>query len=141
MAIDLTRPLKASIVEHLANSPGVLSLVPAERIYAMAPPANPLWPFIRYGVPISSGYSATCWEGSDVRVTIHAFAETDQVTAGEDAALNIAAAITSAMHAFDPEELGVIDFEWVQTNCLMEDLEADRWHAICEFNITVVRSA
>lgn len=138
MAIDLTRPLKAAVVDHLATSPALLTLVPAERVYAMAPPAMPTLPFVRYGVPISSGFEATCWDGATIRVTLHAFAETTQTAAGEDLALDIAAAIVQSMKQFEPDNLGVIECEWVQTNCRMEDQEADRWHAFCEFNITVI---
>lgn len=138
MSVDLSRPLKTAIVEHLASSPKILALVPAERIYAMAPPANPTWPFIRYGVSIATSFGATCWEGSSVRVSIHAFAQTSQTHAGEDNALDIAAAIVESMSVFDSPNLGLVDFQWLQTNCIMEDLEADRWHAICEFNVTVV---
>lgn len=138
MATDLTRPLKAAVIDHLAASPSLLSLVPADRIYAMSPPATPLFPFVRYGVPISSGFDATCWDGATVRVTLHAFAESTQTRAGEDLALDIAAAMVEAMKVFEPSNLGVIECEWMQTNCRMEDLEADRWHAFCEFSVTVI---
>lgn len=138
MATDLTRPLKAAVVDYLASSPEITSLVPSERIFAMQPVAVPIMPFVRYGAPITSGFDATCWDGSTVRVTLHAFAETTQTHAGEDLALDIAAAIVEAMKLFDPENLGVIDCEWIQTNCRLEDLEADRWHAFCEFSVTVI---
>lgn len=111
-------------------------LVPAARIYAMTPPAKPAWPFIRYGAPIASAWEASCWDGSTVRVTLHAFAETTAAAAGEDAALNIAAAIVAAMDAFAPAGFGVIECEWLQTNCIRDDAEADRWHAIAEFRVT-----
>lgn len=141
MAVDLSRPLKAAIVDHLASSANVTAFVPADRVYAMTPPAKPKWPFIRYGSPISEGWDASCWEGSNTRVTIHAFAETTATYAGEDRALDIAAAIVDAMRDFDPADLGIIENEWIQTNCFKDSPEADQWHTVIEFNITVVKAA
>lgn len=138
MPTDLTRPLKAAIIDHLSEASEVLALVPSDRIYAMTPAAKPAMPFIRYGVPISNPFEATCWSGSETRVTIHAFAETTQTGAGEDIALDISAAIVEAMKTFSPPNLGVVECEWLQTNCRLEDLDADRWHAFCEFSLTVV---
>ena len=140
LAVDLSRPLKAAIVDHIAADPGVLAFVPLDRIYAMSPPANPVWPFIRYGSPITGGFEATCWNGSTTRVTIHAFAETKTIYAGEDRALDIAAAIVNAMGSFAPDNLGVIECEWLQTRCIQEDGEADRWHSITEFDVTVIET-
>lgn len=137
MPIDFSRPLKAAIVDHLASDAGVTALVLATHIYAMTPPANPAWPFIRYGSPITSAYEATCWDGSTTRVTLHAFAETTSAYAGEDRALDIAAAIVEAMKAFAPADFGIIENEYLQTNCVRDEPEADRWHAWCEFNVTV----
>ncbi|WMT90154.1 DUF3168 domain-containing protein [Pelagibacterium sp. H642] len=138
MATDLSRPLKAAIIDHLASSPVVTALVPMSRIYAMTPPATPRWPFIRYGSPITSGYDATCWDGSATRVTLHAFAETTTTYAGEDRALDIAAAIVEAMKEFGPDNLGIVENQYVQTTCIKDDDEADKWHSIVEFNLTVV---
>lgn len=141
MAIDLSRPLKAAIIDHLAASPSVIALVPATRIYAMSPPAKPKWPFIRYGSPISSPFEATCWDGSSTRVTLHAFAETTGTYAGEDRALDIAAAIIEAMKTFRPSDMGIIENEWIGTQCVRDSAEADQWHSWCEFRLTVVEPA
>ena len=137
-AIDLSRPLKAAIVDHLAADAVVTALVPATRIYAMTPPAKPKWPFIRYGSSIASPFEASCWDGSSTRVTLHAFAETTTGYAGEDRALEIAAAIVEAMKTFQPDDLGVIECEWLQTRCIRDSDEADQWHSIVEFQVTVV---
>lgn len=103
----------------------------------MAPPANVPWPFIRYGSPITSGFDATCYDGSTTRVTIHAFAESTPTIAGEDLALDIAAAVVDAMKDFAPAGLGLVENEYLQTNCFMEDREAERFHATVEFIVTV----
>lgn len=136
MATDLSRPLKAAIVDHLAASAGVTALVPASRIYAMTPPAKPKWPFIRYGSPISTAWEATCWDGSSTRVTLHAFAETTTTYAGEDRALDIAAAMVEAMTTFQPPGMGLISNRWLGTQCIKDSDEADQWHSFCEFQIS-----
>lgn len=141
MAIDLTGPLKDAIVSHMKKSAGVVALVPVARIYAMTPPSGVKWPFIRYGSPITTGWGATCWDGGITRVTLHTFAETTNTHAGEDRAMQIAAAIVAAMNDFAPDNLGLIDNEYLQTQCIRDTDEADRWHAWCEFNITVVEAA
>ena len=115
-------------------------LVPATRIFAMSPPAKPQWPFIRYGSPVASQFQATCWDGASSRVTLHSFAETTTTYAGEDRALDIASAIVSAMETFDPDALGIVECEWVGTQCVRDTDEADKWHAWCEFEITAIRA-
>lgn len=137
-AIDFSQPLKAAIVDHLASSAVVLALVPAAQNFAMTPPAKPKWPFTRYGSPITSPFEASCWDGSSTRVSLHAFAETTATYAGEDMALHIAAAMVEAMKTFQPDGLGVIECEWLQTLCVRDSDEADKWHSIAEFQVTVV---
>lgn len=141
MATDLSRPLKAAIIDHLTADAGVTALVPAARIFAMTPPAKPKWPFIRYGSPITTAWDATCWDGSSTRVTLHAFAETTGTYAGEDQALDIAAAIVEAMKDFGPGNMGIIECEWIGTQCIKDSDEADQWHAFSEFTVTVVEPA
>lgn len=136
-ALDLTLPIKRLIIDHLASDPVVLALVPLERIFAMAPPGDPEWPFIRYGSPISSPSGATCWEGTATRVTLHGFAETNNDYAGEDRALEIAAAIVQSMKTFAPADYMLVDLEWLGTQCVRDEPEADRWHSMTEFNVTL----
>lgn len=139
MNVDLTLPLKAAVIEHLAGDPLVTAEVPAARIYGINTPAKPIWPFIRYGVPTSVGFEATCWDGSETDVTIHVFAETTNAAAGEDKALEIAGKVAQSMGAFQSAELGVIENRWEQTNLVKDELEADRWHAIVAFSMIVIK--
>lgn len=140
MATDLTLPLKTAIIGRMRAHAPLTALVPASRIYAMAVPAKPIWPFIRYGSPISSGFDATCWPGIDTRVTIHAFADTTTSYAGEDRALDIAAQIVEALKTLSPNTVGIVENLWLQTNLFMEDQEAGRWHSVVEFNIIAVEN-
>lgn len=138
MPTDISRPLKFGVITHLAGNPAVTAVVPVERIFALQAPATPQWPFIRYGSPITSGYEATCWDGAANRVTLHAFAQTQSGISGEDQALDIAALIVEAMKTFAPDDLAIIENEWLQTNVLRDGDEADRWHSIVEFDITAI---
>lgn len=136
MAIDINKALKIAVVSHLEQFAPLVALVPIFRMYGMQPPANPVYPFIRYGSPIISGFEATCWDGSNTRVTLHAFAETTSSGAGEDKVSDIAALIVQAMGDFNPDTINVIDCEFLQTRILRDGDEADRFHAIVEFSIT-----
>ena len=139
MPTDLTLPLKRMIIDHLASDPDVVALVPVEQIYAMQPVQQPVWPFIRFGSPISSPFEASCWDGSSTRVTLHAFAETTETYSGEDRAFEIVSAIVESMKKLDPTGYGLVQCEWLQTNCVRDEPEADKWHAWCEHEIILVK--
>lgn len=139
MNVDLTLPLKEDVVKHLVKDGSLTALVPATSIYGIQTPTNVKWPYIRTGVPISGGYEASCWEGSSVEFTLHAFAEPSPGIAGETRVLQIAALIVAAMDNFQSDRLGVVENTWRQTVVLLDDSEADRWHAVVTFAMTVVR--
>jgi hypothetical protein len=134
MAIDLSLELRKAVVGHLLADAALTALVPAARIYGEQAPATPAWPFIRYGLPITAGYEATCWDGSTGTVTIHAFAEGP----GMDKAARIAARIVASMAALAPAALGITDNEWIGTNIVRDSAEADKYHAIIQFSITAI---
>ncbi|MER8827231.1 DUF3168 domain-containing protein [Mesorhizobium sp. M0938] len=140
MPTDISGPLKVAVISHLEGDAVLTAIVPVARLYGMQMPAKPRFPYIRYGSPVTTGYEATCWDGAAVRVTLHAFAETSPSGAGEDKAANIAALIVERMKTFAPAGLGIIENEWVNTNLIRDEPEADRWHAITEFSITAVRA-
>ncbi|WP_266030421.1 DUF3168 domain-containing protein [Brucella intermedia] len=136
MAIDISKALQFAVVSRLEAFAPLTAIVPVERLYGMQPPANPVYPFIRYGFPITGGFEATCWDGSTVRVTLHAFAETTLSNAGEVVVSDIASLIVQAMTDFNTDTINVIDCEFLQTRILQDGNEADRFHAIVEFSIT-----
>lgn len=138
--IDLSLPLKIAVVEHISQDEGVTSLVPTERIYGMSVPAKTAWPFIRLGVITALPFEATCWQGIDARVTWHAFAETTAEYAGEDQAMRIASAISSALQNFKPDGLGIVSRRLLQTYTIRDEPEADRWHSIVDYQLTVQTS-
>lgn len=94
MDSDLLLPLRKACVRHLrAFSP--LSAIVSDRVYEEAP-SRIQRPFVRYGAPIAASFEATCLQGSDVDITMHAFDEgsdndrtyriMDQIRAGLDEA-------------------------------------------------------
>lgn len=135
--IDLSLPLKIAVVEHIRGDAGVLELVPEESIFGMTVPSSPSWPFIRLGVLMAVPYEATCWPGTEARITWHAFAETTSEYAGEDQAMRIAAAISNAMGTFKPAGLGIVSRRHVQTYTIRDEPEADRWHSIMDYQLAV----
>lgn len=137
MAIDIGKALQIAVISQLEVFAPLTAIVPISRIYGMQAPANPVYPFIRYGFPITGGFEATCWDGSTTRVTIHAFAETTASGAGEFIVSDIASLIVDAMGNFNPSTINVIDCEFLQTRIMQDGDEADRFHAITEFSITV----
>ncbi|MBV2144243.1 DUF3168 domain-containing protein [Falsochrobactrum sp. TDYN1] len=136
MAIDIGKALQIAVVSHLETFAELTAFVPVSRMYGMQPPANPTYPFIRYGFPIVGGFEATCWEGSTTRITLHAFAETTSTGSGEFIVSDIASLIVKAMGEFNPSTINVIDCEFLQTRIMQDGDEADRFHAVVEFSIT-----
>lgn len=136
MAIDVSNSLQIAVVSQLEAFAPLVAIVPVSRIYGMQVPANPVYPFIRYGFPIVNGFEAVCWDGITSRVTIHAFAETTAAGAGETVVSDIASLIVQAMSDFNPATINVIDCEFLQTRILQDGNEADRFHAVIEFSIT-----
>lgn len=138
MPTDLSLSVRREVLTHLENDATVTALVPAGRIYGIQVPALPDWPFIRYGVPISNGFEATCWNGMTSTITIHAFTETTETLAGEDAAMLVSQAVIESMSSFAPTSVAVIDLQWSNGTILREETEADKFHAVIEFSITAV---
>lgn len=104
MARDVTLALRRAILAALEDSPAVTAIVPVERIHAVEPPAEPLWPFIRYGLATATPLRASGLDGSRVSTTIHAFAKGPQ----EDAVSALGAAVGAALHGGDGRGLRLV---------------------------------
>lgn len=129
MAIDHSLEVRRAVVARLRSDIGVTALV-GDRIYD-DPPADPIWPFIRYGVPIVGNYEATRLEGSTHRITIHAF-DKGPGTAG---AMKIGAAVVAAMKTLAFADLSIIDLEWMDTRILNDPSTRGAYHAVVEFQL------
>lgn len=126
----------------------LLALVPASRIYPPQRPPNPEWPFVGYGVPVVSPFTASCLDGATVSFAGHAYAETtgegDQTVQGELLASDIAQRMAEAISApldlaalVDCPYPAVAHVTWTGTQVIQDGSEADRFHAIVSFDVTV----
>ncbi len=126
----------------------LLALVPAGSIYPPQRPPNPEWPFVGYGVPIVSPFGASCLDGCTVGFVGHVYAETTgegaETVQGEQRASEIAQRVVAALDA--PLDLAALvdcpypataHVTWTGTQVIQDGSEADRFHAIVSFEVTV----
>lgn len=128
---DHALALRRGIIQALKGNSGVSALVGA-RIYDESP-ANPAWPFVRYGFPIVTPLRATAWRGALYGLSLHAFAKGP----GTDACEGLASAVRAALDEIDvPIEGagGVISLYWTQTLLLRDTPEASAYHAVVQFD-------
>ena len=136
MATDLSLDVRRAIISHLRGYAPLVALVSAQRIYGEQPPADPDWPFIRYGYALIEPYDAQGYEGSAQAITIHAFANGPYT----DAVQRIAAQVVEAMKSWEPPTgTGIVACEWTGTNVLIDDpsASASKYHAAINFSVTV----
>jgi hypothetical protein len=136
MPTDYSLEVRRSIVTHLKAFAPLTGLVSVASIYPEETPAEPRWPFIRYGVPLVGQFEATGWDGSEQEVTLHAFANGP----GMDLASRIAKQVTEAMKSWTPPAgTGIAAAEWVDTQFLRDGPpeEASKYHAVIRFNVAV----
>lgn len=137
MATDNSLAVESAIITHLASFAPLTALVPAASIYGVRPPAQPGWPFIRYGMPIVRPYDSSCWSGADNVISIHAFAEgPDRWPVGE-----IVKQIVEAMKTLSDPVLSFIGNEWTSTTTIPDNEEGSNWHAIVNFELTAIEVA
>lgn len=146
MAQDFALPVRRVILSRLKADPGVALLIPAARIYPVTTPANPIYPFIRYGTSIVAPFRASGLASSAITVAIHAFTKDLTNASGavtmtaEDAAAKMADAIGGALDdATLPLEDGIhkARVTWTGTNLLQDPSEASAWHAVVNLRVEV----
>lgn len=130
---------KAVILAQKAD-PGVIAIFGA-RCHGINPPAVPVWPFTRYGVPTSTAFrSAGADNGASIPITIHVFTkgsgDENDVTAG-------CAAVRNALHGktlpVDLDTPGhMSEIVWEQTQTLKDGDEATAWHGIVRFRARII---
>lgn len=135
MPTDYSLEVRRSVVACLQGYAPLTGLVSANRIFGEYA-KNPTWPFIRYGLPITEGFEATGWDGSEHDVTIHVFFNgptTDQVDGA-------AKQVVEAMKGWQsPVGTGIVTAEWAGTQVLRDSPEdqAAKYHAVIRFAIAV----
>ena len=134
MPIDHSEEIKTAIIAAL-KADGAVAEIVGQRVYDR-PPAEPPWPFIRYGAPILGPYEASGWDGSDHDITIHTFAEGPDTKSVN--ALN--KAVVAALDGFSNTDIAdgptAIDVQWVSTQVIRDGIEDH--HGILRFTATTV---
>jgi hypothetical protein len=146
MATDHTLELRRAVLPIL-KADAILTALVGARIYD-EPPAEPAWPFIRYGEPILGADEAMGWSGGNVTVTIHAFAKARNAEGtaanGKEVASRIGrrialvldeASFALPVHEDSGRPARALDVAHQSTNIIRDTAEAGAWHAIVVFEI------
>ena len=146
MATDFALPIRRVILPWLKADGSVTTYIPAARLYSVTVPANPAFPFGRYGASISAPFRASCLDSSTITVAIHAFVK-DVTNAGgqvtmtaEDLASKVSAAIGASL---DDVTLALEDgqhkarISWTGSNILIDGDEPGAWHAVVNLRVEV----
>lgn len=135
MPRDRSLPLRQAVITRLKADADLIVLVPAARVYGMKPPATPTWPFTRYGTPDATPRRGTCWDGSDIDFTIHAFSK----EGFEDQLANINSAIIGSLGdaVLTLNGGGKAIIGWLGSQILEDGAVADAWHGLNRFRATL----
>lgn len=136
MPTDYSLDVRKSIVANLKAFAPLTARISAARIYGEEAPADPQWPFIRYGLSDAAAFEATGWDGSEHDVAIHAFVNGPYTD-------NIEKAVTQIVEAMKgwqaPSGLGIVTAEWIGKAVIRDNPgeEQSKYHAIIRFAIAV----
>ena len=132
--LDHTLALRKAIVKKLLAAGSATRALVSTRVYGQKSPADPTYPFVRYGAPLTSSFEAQRREGSEHSILIHAFADGP----GEDKCANLAAAIVADLNTDDLplEGLGLVGIQWEQTQVIVDPPRTDGWHGLIRFRAT-----
>lgn len=132
MANDFSLELRRQVVTWLKGYAPLTALVSADHIHGEQPKAEPVWPFIRVGLPESEPYEAQGLDGSSHRFTLHTFSKGPFT----DSILLINKQVLNAMDALELDQY-VVEREHRGTNTIRDTDEAGAYHSIIRFDITI----
>lgn len=126
MANHILETRKAIVAALRANA-AVTAIVPSARVYSEEAPANAVWPFTLCGLPTEIPSPASCWDASELSVTIHGFARGP----GMDAASALGDAVKRALDGLHVVrgEL-VLDMQHQQTQIIRDTSETSDYHVL-----------
>lgn len=136
--MDYARLVRRAVLTRLKADPGVLALIPKASIYPTTVPANPSFPFARYGAVSTTPFRLSGLNSSATRFSVHAFTgsvknDTGQVTeTAEDRAGKIAEAIMTALDGYVlPLDGGMhATIAWLDSPVGIDGDEPGAWHVI-----------
>jgi len=131
MPSDHALAMRQAIVKALRAAPNLTAVIPSGRIYGEESPANPEFPFIRYGLPVTNPYEASCGNGSEHAITLHTFS----YGPGTDSINVINALVVDALKdaALSVDPLKLISFDWTGSQVLRDTPEASNYHGVLRF--------
>jgi hypothetical protein len=148
MSHDFRIPVRKAILSALKADDAVTALVPAAQIYPARTPAEPQWPFQRYGIASFLPLKSSGEDGQVIATAVHSFARaTDSQPDGEQAASDIAAATAALLDGPEGKGLvldlgeGTTAIVRVEGGRTLQDEEADDWHSITNIEVTVSAAA
>lgn len=121
---DNTQRVKARVLAILETDAGILSLVPASRVYPMETPPKPVYPFMRFDRPESTPYEDNCGAGSSVLFRIRVFGS-------EYHCGLIAPMVSSLLH----DTSVFYSCKWIRTQYMPDASEIDVWTAMVDFEV------
>lgn len=137
MADDIVA-LRNALVKRLEANPA-LTAAWDDRMYGEKVPADPVWPFGRYGYPISTSDEASGWTGSRERVTIHVFARGPSMDACAALCKHVKRELDGqdvdlVAEGGDDRVANVFELFHAGTQILPD---GDDWHGVVEFNASI----
>lgn len=139
MANLASRYVKRAGITALKQHAPLVALVPATRVYPLQRPAQPVWPFVAWGAPITEPFEASCLDGAQITFAVHCFAETTATQGGEDIADEICSAIVGALAGASLAlDEGVALFTVTGVQVIQDDRDANSFHGFVSFRATVV---
>ncbi len=143
MARDLSLAVRKAIIAVLEDDAAVTAIVPVARLHAVAAPADPVWPFIRYGFATPLPFHATGIDGTRIAGALHGFAKGPQ----EDAVSALGAAMAAAIDGengrgltlpIEGEPAAVAHVAWTGSRILRDGDEAGAYQVVVSFEAVVV---
>lgn len=138
MARDSRLYVRRAVVSRLKAEAAVAQIV-AARVYGLAPPAGPTWPFVKMQPATAVPMRATCLDGARIAFRVSAFAKGPDETTAE----LLAQAVGSALDGLSvplsdaPWPARLSSIRWLSTQTIQDPEEATGWHAILSFEATV----
>ena len=138
MARDSSLEVRIAVITALKADADLAAPLPSGRTIDgrvhEAPPAEPVWPYVRYGVPDVRPYRAQCRDGIEIEITLHAFAQGE--TSDDCAKLSARLATALDGKGFPLETdypARLSDVRWTGTQVLRDIGTVNGWHGVVRF--------
>lgn len=138
MAKVTSRVARRAVIAFLKDQAPVTAKV-EQRVFARVP-ANPTWPYVRYGVADAGPYRATGIDGAEIAMLLHTFATGETDDDCTDLSDLLAETLDDRVLDLEPEAgfPAKLHMRWTRTQVLSDIERVDGWHGIVQFVGTVV---